>query len=241
MGGAGILVSGHVFSARTVAALAGNAEHEIRGVVDIDFGIGNRGVEISGMTFQTTRNDRALEIGLAINIAGTDDPAMEDRGIADGKLKKLIITPIEIGLAFAAGADDEIKTLGARARRAAVGGSPNGGLEKLVARLIHTKSEIGIGSGHDVGAGSERAEDGVFVGELGSPIVCGLFVCVELLLVAFAAGLVADVFGAGNDFGFHGGGGFGGGTLRTGLGLRMAKQSCEAHERQYKNPGKVEA
>jgi len=91
--GAGIFGC-YVLAARTVAALAGNAEVETRFLVAIFGRAGWDGSEISGMALEASRIYRASEIGGAIFVAGAVDPPFERSPVRYRELKEAVGSPI---------------------------------------------------------------------------------------------------------------------------------------------------
>ena len=104
------LLAGDVFPSRAVTLFALNAE----GIAGDVIAVGGRGLgfEPGGVTLQTAGDDGALEVGYAVAVAGTVDPA-HVFPIGDGELEELVFIPEEIGLSFFSGTDDEGETFAA--------------------------------------------------------------------------------------------------------------------------------
>src|SRR6202034_1993201 len=67
---------------------------------------------IRGMALQALGGDSPVVNRRIDRIAGAIAPAIQRSKIRDGQLKKLFVIPIEISLAFSAGADDDVDRSG---------------------------------------------------------------------------------------------------------------------------------
>lgn len=77
-----------------MAPFAGDTQNEILSVVQMNARIRENSFEVRCVAFQTARNNRPFKVRLALDIAGTNDPSMQDRGVTHGQLKQLIVSPI---------------------------------------------------------------------------------------------------------------------------------------------------
>lgn len=150
-----------MFATGAVAAFALDAEAEAGGVVFI--GRRGEGLEVAAVALEAARIDRAIEADTAVFVAGAIDPLAGCDPPGDGQLEEQVVFPIEVGLRFMAGADDDVEALGefyVLAGRDFV----DGGLVKSVGIGGHFEVKRGVGGLEDVAAGSEASRDGVRIG-----------------------------------------------------------------------------
>src|SRR5690242_14771248 len=135
--------------ARSMTAFARNAEYVVGALVTIRGRAIVHRLEERRVTFETTRQHRPAEVGGAIAVAWTVDPTAERRPVRHRQLKELIVlAPVKIRLAFAAGADDEIESL--RDRNGVGRRTEHAGLEEAVVAGFEAVEEFGLGGFQDV-------------------------------------------------------------------------------------------
>src|SRR5439155_10440711 len=103
----------HMLGPPAVALLARNPDDEIC-LLGVVFRMSR--LKVCGMAFQAARRDGTVEVSKPVLIARTAHPLQQFRPIRYRQFEELIALPIQIRLALAAGAYDQIHALGAGAR-----------------------------------------------------------------------------------------------------------------------------
>lgn len=178
------MLPGRVFPSRAVTLLTLNAKGNVCVVVAI--GRRREGFDVGGVTLQATRNDRPLEVGEAVAIAGAVYPA-EIGPVRDGELEELILIPEEVGLAFLSRADDQGEAFGAGT------GWGLRGLEKVSVVGVHAEREVRVGGLQEVVTRGEVSQDGLLIWESGGLVMGSLVECADLDCVTGFAGVIAQV------------------------------------------------
>ena len=143
------------------------------------------------MAFEAARSYRTLKIGRTVDVAGTVSPAIGCSPVGHGELEKLIAAPVQIGLSFSAGTDDEVDSLGSIFLLARL--ARDCGFEEGIAPGIHPKADLRIKCLHGVLADVKFAENAGGAWELRRAVVASLGVAFKFFDVTVAAGSVAGV------------------------------------------------
>ena len=151
--------SHHVLRAAAVALLARNPDDEICLLVVV-FRMSR--LKVCGMALQAARRDGTVEVSKSVLIARTVHPLLQFRPIRDRQFEELIALPIQICLALAARAHDEIHPLGVGARlrwRA-----HHSALKILAVASFHTIGELRISRRQNILPRRKAACDGFAAG-----------------------------------------------------------------------------
>src|SRR5258708_317434 len=100
-----------MLAARTVAPLTRDTEHHAGLVVTVEGRNGrNERLKKAGVTLEAPRSNGSLEICRSIDVSRAVHPLTKFGPISHGKLKELVLVPIQIGLSLPPGTDDDVET-----------------------------------------------------------------------------------------------------------------------------------